>query len=61
MGRANLRVQKQWPERKDLVLDCCMGTGSVGEAAVNAGRRFCGMELDEEWFFVEKERIPGCA
>ena len=54
-------MQKQWPERKDLVLDCGMGTGSVGEATVKTGRRFCGMDLDEERFFVEKERIPGCA
>ena len=54
-------MQKQWPERKDLVLDCGMGTGSVGGATVKTGRRFCGMELDEERFFVEKERIPGCA
>ena len=61
MGRANLRERKPWSERKDLVLDCGMGTGSVGGAAVKTGRRFCGMELDEERFFVEKERIPGCA
>ena len=61
MGRANLRERKPWSERKDLVLDCRMGTGSFEEAAVNAGRRFCGMEQDEERFFVEKERILGCA
>ena len=41
----------------DLVLDCCMGTGAIGEAAVGTGRKFIGMELDRERFQEAKNRI----
>ncbi|MCD8190161.1 MAG: site-specific DNA-methyltransferase [Clostridiales bacterium] len=41
----------------EIVLDCCMGSGSTGVACVNTGRRFIGMELDDGYFQVAKERI----
>lgn len=41
----------------DTVLDNCMGSGSTGVACVNTGRRFIGMELDENYFNIAKERI----
>ncbi|MGE5487581.1 MAG: DNA methyltransferase [bacterium] len=41
----------------DLVLDCCMGTGSTGVAAVNTGRSFIGFELDAERFQMASKRI----
>lgn len=39
------------------VLDNCMGSGSTGVACVNTNRNFIGMELDEEYFKIAKERI----
>ncbi len=39
------------------VLDNCMGSGSTGIACVNTNRNFIGMELDENYFEIAKERI----
>lgn len=39
------------------VLDPFMGSGSVGVAAVAAGRRFVGIELEPRWFDLACERI----
>jgi len=41
----------------DLVLDNCMGSGSTGVACVNTNRDFIGIELDEDYFNIAKERI----
>jgi site-specific DNA-methyltransferase (adenine-specific) len=41
----------------DLVLDNCMGSGSTGVACVNTNRNFIGIELDEKFFNIAKERI----
>ena len=34
-----------------------MGSGSTGVACLNANRRFIGIELDENYFNIAKERI----
>ena len=34
-----------------------MGSGSTGVACVNTNRKFIGIELDEDYFRVAKERI----
>ena len=34
-----------------------MGSGSTGVACLNTGRNFIGMELDEKYFDIAKERI----
>ena len=39
------------------VLDNCMGSGSTGVACVNTNRDFIGIELDEDYFNIAKERI----
>ena len=39
------------------VLDNCMGSGSTGVAAKKLNRNFIGMELDEDYFNIAKERI----
>lgn len=39
------------------VLDNCMGSGSTGVACVNTNRNFIGMELDDKYFEIAKERI----
>ena len=41
----------------DVVLDNCMGSGSTGVACVNTKRKFIGIELDERYFEIAKERI----
>lgn len=48
---------KTYTNEGDTVLDNCMGSGSTGVACVNTGRRFIGMELDEGYFNVAKDRI----
>lgn len=39
------------------ILDPFMGSGSTGVACVNTNRNFIGMELDENYFKIAKERI----
>ena len=48
---------KTYTEEGDTVLDNVMGSGSTGVAAVNTGRNFIGIELDENYFNIAKERI----
>jgi DNA modification methylase len=43
----------------DTILDCTMGSGTTGVACVNTGRNFVGMESDEKYFALAKERIEG--
>ena len=48
---------KTYTEEEDLVLDFTMGSGSTGVACLNTNRRFIGIELDEKYFNIAKERI----
>ena len=41
----------------EVVLDMFMGSGSTGVAAINTNRKFIGIELDEKYFDIAKERI----
>jgi site-specific DNA-methyltransferase (adenine-specific) len=41
----------------DTVLDCFMGSGPTGVACVRNGRNFIGMELQEKYFEIAKNRI----
>ena len=41
----------------DTVLDNCMGSGSTGLACINTNRDFIGIELNERYFNVAKQRI----
>ena len=41
----------------NTVLDFTMGSGSTGVACVNTNRNFIGIELDEHYFEVAKNRI----
>lgn len=41
----------------ETIIDNCMGSGSSGVACVNTGRNFIGIELDNGYFEVAKERI----
>ena len=41
----------------DIILDCFMGSGSTGVACMNTNRKFIGIELDEYYFNIAKQRI----
>ena len=41
----------------EVVLDMFMGTGSTGVACMNTDRKFIGIELDECYFELARERI----
>jgi len=43
----------------EIVLDLFMGSGSTGVACKNINRNFIGIELDENYFNIAKERIGG--
>jgi site-specific DNA-methyltransferase (adenine-specific) len=36
-----------------------MGSGSTGVACMNTNRKFIGIELDNNYFNIAKERIEG--
>ena len=48
---------KTYTKDGDLVLDNCMGSGSTGVACINTNRKFIGIELDDTYFEIAKERI----
>ena len=48
---------KTYTNENEIVLDNCMGSGSTGVACINTNRRFIGIELDENYFNIAKERI----
>lgn len=41
----------------DIVLDCFMGSGSTGVAALELDRNFIGIELDKHYFDTATKRI----
>ena len=41
----------------DVILDCFMGSGSTGVASLNTNRKFIGIELDDKYFDIAKQRI----
>lgn len=46
-----------WSNPGDTVLDPFLGSGTTGVAAMNTGRRFIGIERDETYFNIAKDRI----
>ena len=48
---------KTYTDVGDTVLDFCMGSGSTGVACKNLSRNFIGIELDNDYFNIAKERI----
>ena len=48
---------KTYTNEGDVVLDNCMGSGSTGVACINTNRNFIGMELNEHYFQIAKERL----
>ena len=50
---------KTYTSENDIVLDNCMGSGTAGVACKNTNRNFIGIELDEKYFNIAKDRIEG--
>ncbi len=48
-----------WSNEGDLVFDPFMGSGTTGKMAKISGRKFIGIELDQDYFDIAKERING--
>lgn len=46
-----------YTNKGDKVLDFCMGSGTTGVAAKNLNRSFIGIELDDSYFQISKDRI----
>ena len=48
---------KTYTNEGDIVLDFTMGSGTTGVACKNTNRNFIGIEKDEKYFNIAKERI----
>ena len=48
---------KIYTNEGNTVLDNCMGSGSTGVACIHTNRNFIGMELDEKYFNISKDRM----
>ena len=48
---------KTYTNEGELILDFTMESGSTGVACMNTNRKFIGIELDENYFNIAKERI----
>jgi site-specific DNA-methyltransferase (adenine-specific) len=48
---------KTYTNKDEVVLDNCMGSGSTGVACINTKRSFIGIEKDDKYFAIAKNRI----
>lgn len=48
---------RTYSKEGDTILDNCMGSGTTGVACRNTGRKFIGIERDEKYFEIAKNRI----
>lgn len=48
---------KTYTNKKDTVLDNCMGSGTTGLACKNTNRNFIGIEIDKKAFEIAKKRL----
>lgn len=48
---------KTYTQENETVLDFTMGSGSTGVAAKSTGRKFIGIEMDQNYFEIAKKRI----
>jgi len=48
---------KTYTNENDTVLDFTFGSGSTGVACVNTNRKFIGIEMDDNYFEIGKNRV----
>ena len=48
---------KSYTQEGDMVLDNCMGSGTTGVACKNLNRNFIGIEKEQKYFDIAKERL----
>lgn len=48
---------ERWSLPGETVMDCMMGAGTTGIAAVRLGRRFIGCDLEQKYVDIARERI----
>jgi len=48
---------KTYSNENDIILDCCMGSGTTGVSAKQTNRKFIGIELDTQYFNIAQQRI----
>ena len=48
---------KSYSNENETILDLTMGSGSTGVACLNTNRKFIGIELDDKYFEIAKNRI----
>lgn len=48
---------ESWTNEDDTVLDCFCGSGTTGVACMRTGRKFIGIEINEQYFEIAKNRI----
>lgn len=53
----NLRVIGSFTYSGQVIIDPFSGTGTTGVACVQTGRKFIGIEIDENYFLIAKKRI----
>ena len=56
-GNIIAKLLKTHSKKNDIVLDCFMGSGVVGEECVKLNRSFIGIEKEEKYFNIAKQRI----
>ena len=50
-----------WSNECDTVLDCFMGSGTAGVACAKLNRDFIGIEINDVYFDIAKERIAAAS
>lgn len=51
------RIVEIGTNENDVVLDCCMGSGTTAIACINKNRKFIGFEIDKNYFDIATNRI----
>ena len=51
------KIIRTYTNPGDVVLDCFMGSASIGVACQNTGRNYIGIEKHRQWFDISRERL----
>jgi len=51
---------RSWSNKGDIVLDPFLGSGTTAIACIQEHRNYIGIEKEEKYFKIAKERIDKC-